>query len=355
MISQHGRNRRSITNRRNHFNKYTVYGVICFIALSSRTLWYLPLPAYDTGIEEVVSPMKTPGDSSSQSKEESEAISRPSGHGQRTISTIDKDYPSAETIQAILKEDRKLITSAGPAVIDDDDDVELSKFARVYELSYALIAAFQRNDIPIFLGYGSHMGARRHHSIIPFGEKDVDFQVFCTDANRVKSIIRETLDSKTSWSTVKLLNSDFGFQLGLGISHYIDVWLFDDKQRDSFYRKVVKCLGWHGENASGCETWYKIHFRRLRLQVVPVFKRQDYFPPSYQVFGTHKVPIPAKSTELETFQYTGHWNKTCGMKKNANVCHRLYDKYPFVFKVGDGLEELRQGGVVIHRSNLLKD
>ncbi|GFH57537.1 predicted protein [Chaetoceros tenuissimus] len=82
----------------------------------------------------------------------------------------------------------------------------------------------------------------------------------------------------------------------------------------------------------------------------------------------HKVPIPAKSTELETNIYKGssseHWNTTCGshrqwddklvkwvqIPKEKRKCSDLYNKYPFVFVMADGSEVLRQGDEVIHRS-----
>ena len=81
----------------------------------------------------------------------------------------------------------------------------------------------------------------------------------------------------------------------------------------------------------------------------------------------HKVPIPAKSTELETKVYKGsseHWNTTCGSHRQWDVklvkwveipkekrkCSDLYNKYPFVFVMADGSEVLRQGDEVIHRS-----
>ena len=89
----------------------------------------------------------------------------------------------------------------------------------------------------------------------------------------------------------------------------------------------------------------------------------------YQVFGSHKVPIPRTSRELETFDYNiaeEHWNTTCGMHrwydsnsgrwvdvpKEERDCSKLYDKHPFVFKTDDGAEELRQGDVIMHRSEL---
>ena len=85
------------------------------------------------------------------------------------------------------------------------------------------------------------------------------------------------------------------------------------------------------------------------------------------MFGSHRVPIPRTSKELETFDYNiaeEHWNTTCGshrvwaenkweqVPKDGRECSRLYDKYPFVFKAENGTEELRQGDFIIHRSEL---
>ena len=82
---------------------------------------------------------------------------------------------------------------------------------------------------------------------------------------------------------------------------------------------------------------------------------------------SHKVPIPAKSTELKTEVFKGsseHWNTTCGshrqwdekliewveIPKEKRKCSDLYTKYPFVFEMANGSEVLRQGNEVIHRS-----
>lgn len=84
---------------------------------------------------------------------------------------------------------------------------------------------------------------------------------------------------------------------------------------------------------------------------------------------THKVPIPRTSAELETWEYAGDtedWNTTCGLHQRwddklstyvlvpqeEQDCGTLfYDKYPFVFK-RDITEELRQGNIVIHESQI---
>ena len=116
---------------------------------------------------------------------------------------------------------------------------------------------------------------------------------------------------------------------------------------------------------TGCEYWYI----QYHGKTPPIYTYNDYFPPLYQVFGTHKVPIPRTSIEIETFQYGNEkdWNVTCGgyrtwngeqwvnVGKEKRRCYSLYDIHPFVFKTGGGgscTEELRIGNDVMHTSRL---
>ena len=72
-----------------------------------------------------------------------------------------KDFPpSADTIRAILISEQELLL--GPKLSTESLDT-LDKMARFYELTYAFVDAFQRRNIPILVGSGSHIGARRHH------------------------------------------------------------------------------------------------------------------------------------------------------------------------------------------------
>lgn len=304
-----------------------------------------------------------------------------------TIPRIHKDYyPSANIIRQILiSEQQKLHAVSGGAANNNNMSQStldnIKDMAKFYELTYAFVAAFQRGGVPILAGMGSHLGARRHHAIIPFGEKDVDFEVFSLNETKVFSIINETLQSKTAWSNIIPRESDFGYQLGHttmkenGFPHYIDFWLFDDK----FDGDKIKCtgrvvnIGDEGDDGqrytttTGCDNWYS-HYN---ARPPPTFERSDHLPPVYQVFGTHRVPIPRTSAELETWEYAGgieDWNTTCGVHqrwddnflvwvpvpKEERDCRTLfYNKYPFVFKMGDGREELRQGDIVIHTSEIL--
>ena len=277
------------------------------------------------------------------------------------------------------------------ATIDD--------YATIYELVYTLIASFTRHDIPILVGFGSHLGARRHHGIIPFGEKDVDLQVFSTDETLVKSIISDTIilssNNTTEWNkAVTIVEKDFGYSIELFDTcvFYIDFWLFDhtiDRSNNGGDREI-QCVGRRQQNLppdvhpkGGCYEWYNIFHGKNP----PIFKESDYFPSLYEIFGTHYVPIPRTSRELETYQYSGsesmgseHWNMTCGphrqwsskkllglgtrtveewvdIPRELRSCEVLYDVYPFVFKKGeeedgDEEEELRMGGKIIHQSRL---
>ena len=190
----------------------------------------------------------------------------------------------------------------------------------------------------------------------------------------MKTIIESVLQSKQSWSNITPLAVDFGFQIGdkslkdIGIQYYIDFWLFDDGSSNG----KVTCIGRNtsvedSRYTSGCAKSYHYMFNGKKP---PKFETRFYLPPIYQVFGTHKLPIPRTSSELETFQYSGeseYWNKTCGahqlwdpsgkkfipIPKEDRVCSLRYNEYPFVFKTtmtNLSLEELRQGSVVIHSS-----
>jgi len=285
---------------------------------------------------------------------------------------IEKDYPSLETIISILQAEQQNLTTHS----FNNNSTEITKLAKSYELVYALIAKFHTHNITILLTFGSHIGARRHHGIIPFGEKDVDFSIFSLDGPKVKSIIQSVLSTQpNTWSNLNITEAEFGYQIGSqsmiqehDFSHYIDFWLIDDNYNNEH---KVKCIGHKlstprptgGRLAkTGCEYWYIQYHGKSP----PIYQYSDYFPPLYQVFGTHKVPIPRTSLEIETFQYGNEkdWNVTCGgyrtwngeewvgVPKEKRRCYSLYDMHPFVFKTGDCTEELRIGNDVMHTSSL---
>ena len=86
----------------------------------------------------------------------------------RSIPRIVNDYPSKETIKSILVEEQRQVSYNNgkyvhPLLSFDNEEITIDDMAAIYELVYAFIAAFQREGIPIFVGFGSHLGARRHH------------------------------------------------------------------------------------------------------------------------------------------------------------------------------------------------
>jgi len=142
-----------------------------------------------------------------------------------------------------------------------------------------------------------------------------------------------------------------------------------------------KAIQGQGERtwSNGCERWFSV----IHNMTPPVFHKDDFFPPFYQMFGSHKVPIPAKSSEIESLQYMDvpptdinnqsqdHWNISCGWHQNwkkkykdrpephhwvyrpfrLRDCSKKYNQYPFVFlKDGGCVEQLRNGAVVLHET-----
>ena len=93
------------------------------------------------------------------SNENEESLEYYMNNHTKIIRCIDNDFPSADSIKSILREEQH-------ALVNHNEKATVDDLAKFYELVYAFIAAFQRHDIPIFVGYGSHLGARRHHGEI---------------------------------------------------------------------------------------------------------------------------------------------------------------------------------------------
>mmetsp|Transcript_11286 Transcript_11286/g.20692 ORF Transcript_11286/g.20692 Transcript_11286/m.20692 type:complete len:400 (+) Transcript_11286:41-1240(+) len=259
---------------------------------------------------------------------------------------IDKESPSATEIQQLLMNERRHLKITKPKNANNADYDYFKDMGLLYELVYAFVAEFQSNNIPIFLVFGSHIGARRHHGIIPLGDKDVDFAIFGLDNTQNKAIIRKVLHDR-GLDTIK--DTNFGYHVSTKLSHYFDFWLFEQHKKGE--KEEVQCVG--NQDDKGCADWYQ-RFHKPERQP-PIFPSNNWFPPRYQMFGTHKVPIPNTSGDIDIHYSGGHWNTYCGdQKKNhpnsERLCSNFYGDYPFVFIKNDMTEELRQGSIILHQS-----
>lgn len=259
--------------------------------------------------------------------------------------------PSAAQVQRVLSREGRYAGSD-----------ELAAHAETYAVTYAVIAELQRRGMHVCLHAGSHLGALRHHGIIPFEEKDVDLALFSTDHAQIE----QALEAATAQFglTVSDSGGKFGYQIGLlpgpsgggrgSVSHYIDIWLFREA-RAWDWSPQVECVGWehrhHGGNGfggrNGCQAW----FAENQARPVPVFAASDWLPFRAETFGTERVPIPATNRPIERFPFSAKddWNKSCGPAAQREPCEALYPKHPFVFLLqNSGQEMLRRGSTVLH-------
>ena len=115
-------------------------------------------------------------------------------------SRITKDfYPSANRIKEIMiAEQQQLLRLGNSAGAADTNNKQLSQstmdtiedFSNFYELTYAFISAFQRHNVSLLAGAGSHLGARRHHGeYISF---DVIHIIMCVQTSCYRMICLHT-------------------------------------------------------------------------------------------------------------------------------------------------------------------
>lgn len=241
----------------------------------------------------------------------------------------------------------------------EDAKIRIHSLAQTYALTYKLIRELQNQQINVTLTYGSHLGAMRHHGVIPFEEKDVDLAVFSTNTSKIERAIRTTLDTQPHLN-LTFHESDFGFQIPptKELTTYIDVWMFKNDASGN----TTTCVG-HQLPKKSCKTWYQ-HFK---AKPPPIYKLDAWVPFRTQLFGTERVPVPATNIPIEISDFDdrggpGLWNTTCGPHRRWNAekkrwfkvdmierkCEDKYDTHPFVFKKDHGIEQLRQGSVVIH-------
>ena len=256
--------------------------------------------------------------------------------------------PTVAEIESILEREQRLRDNN---IIDDT----LHSLALTYALTYNLIRELQKQNISVALTFGSHLGALRHHGVIPFEEKDVDVAVFSTDESKIKSAIRATLGTQPHLN-LTFVEKDFGFQVppSKDLQTYIDLWIFKNDASNQ-----TTCVG-HQQPKKSCKTWYSW----FHAKPPPIYRYDSWFPFRTELFGTERVPIPATNIPIESFHFDDRgpnfWNTTCGPERRWNgskwlkvemkerKCSDKYETYPFVFLKEDGNEQLRQGAVVIH-------
>ena len=118
----------------------------------------------------------------------------------KVTSRITKDfYPSANRIKEIMiAEQQQLLRVGNSAGAADTNNKQLSQstmdtiedFSNFYELTYAFISAFQRHNVSLLAGAGSHLGARRHHGeYISF---DVIHIIMCVQTSCYRMICLHT-------------------------------------------------------------------------------------------------------------------------------------------------------------------
>ena len=286
----------------------------------------------------------------------------PTKHTMKDVEDIDRKepiqmlqaVPTVAKIESTLQ--REHLKVHGDFVVEEAN-LRLKSLAHTYALTYKLIQELQKQQINVTLTFGSHIGALRHHGVIPFEEKDVDIAVFSNDTVKIKKAIRTTLDTQPHLN-LTFGESDFGFQIPptKELHTYIDLWMFKD-----FESEKVMCVG-HQLPQKSCARWYKwFHAKKP-----PIYRYDAWFPFRTEMFGTERVPIPATNIPIESFHFDNRgpnfWNTTCGPSRRWNEtkeswtkvdmserkCSDKYNIYPFVFKKKNGVEQLRQGSVVIH-------
>ena len=196
----------------------------------------------------------------------------------------------------------------------------------------------------------------RHRGVIPFEEKDVDLAVFSTDVKKIKRAIHTSIGTKPHLN-LTFVETDFGFQIPATkeLHTYIDVWMF----KVSASQKYATCVG-HQLRTKSCLKWYR-HFHDEKP---PTYLYNSWFPFRTEYFGTERVPIPATNKPIESLHFDdkgpNFWNITCGPDRRWNgekwvkvdmkerKCSDKYETYPFVFLKENGVEQLRQGSVVLH-------
>jgi hypothetical protein len=177
-----------------------------------------------------------------------------------------------------------------------------------YGYTYAIIAALEARGITTALEAGSHLGAKRHHGVQPFGDKDIDLAVFSTDYSKIHDALREV---GLGWEENP---EGFGYHLGRaqglkGTQLYIDLWLYERTEEG------VRCVGID----NGCHRWAARHGNTKDPDYpdTPMYNDTDWFPLRKIHFGAQSVNAP-HSDSILVRTYGDDWQHMCPRSSGSN-------------------------------------
>ena len=174
----------------------------------------------------------------------------------------------------------------------------------LYDFLADVMERFAAHKVPVSLSWGSLLGSRRHHSIIPWDNQDADLWVFSTDHTLIASVLGELQHSrypKSSW-----YNKTFGYHIDISLveHRYVDLWLYEETAAGG-----VQCTGHRGS----CLSWYTWCKRKKcdTHATPPVFLLSDVFPLAVRPFGPYLLPSPRRADVILAEVYGATWRSTC--------------------------------------------
>lgn len=233
----------------------------------------------------------------------------------------------------------------------------------LYDFLADLMERFAAHKVPASLSWGSLLGSRRHHAIIPWDDQDADLWVFSTNHTLITSVLRE---QQTRYPQSFWHNKSFGYhiQVSRAERRYVDLWLYEEIATGS-----VQCTGHRGS----CAEWYT-WWKRRKCEThgtPPTFLLSDIFPLIARPFGPYLLPAPRRPDVILAEHYGGSWRSTCPAHypkdlspracmnttfgplpcPKGPLCSQFYAWYPFVFDEPDGTEALWINSTVLQRFN----
>lgn len=123
---------------------------------------------------------------------------------------------------------------------------------------FASYSFFDHVQVPCVLFAGSAIGVKRHHGIIPFGEKDIDIACWSDDWVKDHTLIEATLDAIFPNWYVSLQ----GYYVPIkGSSHFLDIWLHGPSVNSISKEKAIdlpsRCIG-HEQDVFNSYAFHKI-------------------------------------------------------------------------------------------------